>query len=167
MLDAIAAGRWLGLQDIDKDKLFLMGGSQGGWTVLRTFTDEPFMDQNAKGLYRAGFSLYPVCNSKGWKTDPTLGPYWGPVLVFTAGKDTATDPRKCPTRVFKEAASWIHYPDATHGWDTSNRGAHTPSVDGECGKALNIYNHFTVCRSNAATNDMHQKIKDFIQKLLI
>jgi dienelactone hydrolase len=167
MLDAIAAGRWLGLQGIDKDKLFLMGGSQGGWTVLRTFTDEPFMDQNAKGLYRAGFSLYPVCSSKGWKTDPPLGPYWGPVLVFTAGKDTATDPRKCPTRVFKEATSWTHYPEATHGWDTSNRGAHTPSVDGECGKALNIYNQFAVCRSNATTNDTHQKIKDFIQKLLI
>ena len=164
-LDAIAAGKWLLSQGIDPKQLFLMGGSQGGWTVLRTFTNEPFIVEQARGLYRAGFSLYPVCNSKGWRDDPALGPYWGPVLVFTAGKDTATPPGRCPTRVFNDATAWTHYPDATHGWDTSNRGAHTPSVDGECGKALNVLNHFAVCRSDAATNDMHTKIKMFIDEL--
>ena len=162
MLDALAAGHWLQAQGIDKDKLFLMGGSQGGWTVLRTFTAEPFMLEHAKGLYRAGFSLYPVCNSRGWKDDPTLGPYWGPVLVFTGGRDQATDPAKCLSQVFKLALTWTHYPEATHGWDTSNRGAHTPSVDGECGRALNKYNHFPVCRSDAFTNDMHEKIKAYL-----
>jgi dienelactone hydrolase len=165
MLDAIATGRWLVSQGVDPNQLFLMGGSQGGWAVLRTFTDEPFMREHAKGLYRAGFSLYPVCNSKGWKEDPTLGPYWGPVLVFTAGKDTATPPERCPTRVFKDATSWTHYPEATHGWDTSNRGAHTPSVDGECGKALNVYNRFAVCRSDSVTRDMHERIKGFVKSL--
>jgi dienelactone hydrolase len=164
-LDAIATGKWLLRQGVDPKQLFLMGGSQGGWTVLRTFTNEPFIVEQARGLYRAGFSLYPVCNSKGWRDDPALGPYWGPVLVFTAGKDTATPPERCPTRVFKDATAWTHYPDATHGWDTSNRGAHTPSVDGECGKALNVLNHFAVCRSDAATNDMHTKIKTFIDGL--
>jgi len=164
-LDAIAAGKWLLSQGIDSKKLFLMGGSQGGWTVLRTFTDEPFIKAQAKGLYRAGISLYPVCNSKGWRDDPALGPYWGPVVVFTAGKDTATPPGRCPTRVFSDATAWTHYPEATHGWDASNRGAHTPSVDGECGKALNVLNHFAVCRSDAATNDMHAKIKAFINGL--
>lgn len=164
-LDAIAAGKWLLSQGVDPKQLFLMGGSQGGWTVLRTFTNEPFIVEQARGLYRAGFSLYPVCNSKGWRDDPALGPYWGPVLVFTAGKDTATPPERCPTRVFKDATAWTHYPDATHGWDTSNRGAHTPSVDGECGKALNVFNKFAVCRSDAATTDMHTKIKTFIEGL--
>ncbi len=164
-LDAIAAGKWLLSQGVDPKQLFLMGGSQGGWTVLRAFTNEPFIEEQARGLYRAGFSLYPVCNSKGWRDDPALGPYWGPVLVFTGGKDTATPPERCPTRVFKDATAWTHYPDATHGWDTSNRGAHTPSVDGECGKALNVFNHFAVCRSDAATNDMHAKIKAFIAQL--
>jgi dienelactone hydrolase len=163
-LDAIAAGKWLLSQGVDPKQLFLMGGSQGGWTVLRTFTNEPFIAEQARGLYRAGFSLYPVCNSKGWRDDPALGPYWGPVLVFTAGRDTATPPGRCPTRVFSEATAWTHYPDATHGWDASNRGAHTPSVDGECGKALNILNKFAVCRSDAATNDMHTKIKTFIDE---
>ncbi|PHY05434.1 MAG: dienelactone hydrolase [Alcaligenaceae bacterium] len=164
-LDAIAAGKWLFRQGIDPKKLILMGGSQGGWAVLRTFTNEPFITEQASGLYRAGISLYPVCNSKGWRDDPALGPYWGPVLVFTAGKDTATPPERCPTRVFSAATAWTHYPEATHGWDASNRGAHTPSVDGECGKALNVLNHFAVCRSDAATNDMHAKIKAFINGL--
>jgi dienelactone hydrolase len=165
MLDAIAAGRWLQSQGIDRDKLFIMGGSQGGWTVLRTFTDENFMQENAKNLYRGGIALYPVCSSRGWRTDPQLGPYWGPVIVFTAGRDEATDPRKCPSSVFKETVSWVHYPDATHGFDAANRGAHTPAVDGECGRAKNVHNHFPVCRSDAATNDMHEKTTQFIRSL--
>ena len=41
-LDAIAAGRWLVKEKgVDSKKLFLIGGSQGGWTVLRTFTNDP------------------------------------------------------------------------------------------------------------------------------
>jgi dipeptidyl aminopeptidase/acylaminoacyl peptidase len=67
MLDAIATGRWLVSQGIDPNQLFLMGGSQGGWAVLRTFTDEPFMREHAKGLYRAGISLYPVCHKQRHK----------------------------------------------------------------------------------------------------
>jgi dienelactone hydrolase len=163
MLDSIAAGKWLQQQGVDKDKIFLLGGSQGGWTVLRTFTNEPWIAEHAKGIYRAGISLYPVCNSKGWREDPELGPYHSPVIVFTAGKDGATPPDRCPTHVFKDAVQWTHYPDATHGFDVANRGAHSPSVDGECGRAMNTYNKFPVCRSDAATNDMHEKTKQFIR----
>ena len=166
MLDSIAAGRWLQTQGVDKDKIFLMGGSQGGWTVMRTFTDEKFITENAKGLFRAGISLYPVCQSQGYRDSPRLGPYWVPVIVFTGGKDTATPSSQCSTRIFTEAAAWIHYPDATHGWDTSNRGAHTPSVDGECGKAMNIYNQYAICRSDSTTIDMQDKIKKFVNETL-
>lgn len=161
-LDAIAAGRWLKLQGVDPDQVYLMGGSQGGWTVLRSFTKDEFIERNMRGLYAGGISLYPNCNSKGFRDDPTLGPYWAPVIVFTGGKDTATPPSACPTRVFKEARQWTHYPDATHAWDTANRGAHSGAVDGECGRAKNIYNRFPTCRSNAATFDMQQKIKHFV-----
>jgi dienelactone hydrolase len=165
MLDAAAAAKWLRTQGVDKDKIFLMGGSQGGWTVLRTFTDEKWINENVKGLYRGGISLYPVCNSKGFRDDPELGPYHSPVIVFTAGRDGATPPDRCPSRVFKEAQSWTHYPDATHAFDVANRGAHTPAVDGECDRAANVLNHFQVCRSDAATFDMHKKVKEFIESL--
>jgi dienelactone hydrolase len=166
MLDSIAAGRWLQTQGVDKDKIFLMGGSQGGWTVMRTFTDEKFITENAKGIYRGGISLYPVCQSRGYRDDPTLGPYWGPVIVFTGGKDTATPIHQCPGNVFKRSKSWTHYPEATHGWDIANRGASNRSVDGECVKALNIYNQFPICRSDSTTFDMQNKIKKFVSEIL-
>jgi dienelactone hydrolase len=166
MLDSIAAGRWLQTQGVDRDKVFLMGGSQGGWTVMRTFTDEKFMTENAKGLFRAGISLYPVCQSRGHRNDPTLGPYWGPVITFTGGKDSATPTYQCPGSVFKEAKSWTHYPNATHGWDIANRGATMKSVDGECVNALNVYNRFPICRSDSTTVDMQDKIKKFVNEIL-
>lgn len=166
MLDAIAAGRWLQAQGVDKDKIFLMGGSQGGWTVMRTFTDEKFITENAKPIFRGGISLYPVCQSKGYRDDPTLGPYWGPVIVFTGGNDSATPISQCPSSVFKQSKSWTHYPDATHGWDAANRGAGAPAVDGDCGRAKNVYNRFAVCRSDSTTFDMQDKIKKFVSETL-
>jgi dienelactone hydrolase len=166
MLDAIAAARWLQEQGVDKDKIFLMGGSQGGWTVMRTFTDEPWIREQTKGLYRGGISVYPVCNSKGYRDDPTLGPYTVPMLVFTGGDDDATPPDRCPSKVFTQSAGWTHYPTATHGFDNANRGAHTPAVDGECGRAANVYNRFKVCRSDSATFDMQDKIKKFVFDLI-
>lgn len=166
VLDALSAGKWLHTKGIDKDKLFIIGGSQGGWTVLRLFTDEPFFHEQGKQLYRAGISLYPNCTSRGTRDDPMLGPYWGEVIIFTGGKDTATPPFQCPSKVFSDSFKWIHYPEATHAWDTSNRGALVDAVDGECSKALNIYNHFPICRSNQRTNEMRNSIKDFLNAIL-
>jgi hypothetical protein len=37
-------------------------------------------------------------------------------------------------------------------------------VDGECGRAMNVYNQFPVCRSNATTNDMRSKIEGFVRQ---
>lgn len=166
ILDAIAAGRWLQTKGIDTDKLFIIGGSQGGWTVLRLFTDEPFLKEQATKLYRAGISLYPNCTSKETRDDPKLGPYLAPVIVFTGGKDTATPTSQCPSRVFSDALKWVHYPEATHAWDTSNRGAHQAAVDGECAKALNTYNHFQICRSDRRTEDMRKMIREFLRDIL-
>jgi len=165
VLDVIAAGQWLRSKGIDKDRLFIIGDSQGGWTVLRLFTNEPFFIERAKDLYRGGISLYPVCTSKGIRDEPMLGPYWGPVIVFTGGKDTGTPPSQCRSSVFNDAMTWIHYPEATHAWDVSNRGAHTPAVDGQCGSALNVYNHFPICRSDKRTEEMRASIKEFLKRI--
>lgn len=166
VLDAIAAGRWLrDAQKIDPKRLFLYGDSQGGWTVLRSFTDEPFLRTNVGELYRGGIALYPVCVANGTRFKPRLGPYFGPIGVFTGGHDSATPISECSRAIFTAAQAWSHYPDQTHGWDTSNRGAHTPSVDGECGRAMNVYNQFPVCRSDAATLDMQQRIIEFVNEL--
>lgn len=162
VLDSIAAGRWLQAQGVHPQQIFLMGGSQGGWTVLRAFTQTPFLEKTVKSIYRGGISLYPNCKSRGMRDDPALGPYWGKVIIFTGGKDTATPVDACPSRVFKQAKAWVHYPLATHAWDVANRGADRPAVDGDCGRALNIHNRFAVCRSDSATKDMQDKIKAFI-----
>ena len=163
VLDAIAAARWLrDTQGTDPRGTFLVGDSQGGWTALRLFTDEPFIEGARAGLFRGGIALYPVCRSSGTAFSPRLGPYSGPVIVFTGGRDTATPPDQCPRETFARAAAWTHYPDQTHGWDTANRGAHSPAVDGECGRAMNSYNQFAVCRSDATTADMRRRIAEFV-----
>jgi dienelactone hydrolase len=65
-LDAIAAARWLrDTAAVDPARIFLYGDSQGGWTVLRTFTDEPFLRSQVAGLYRGGIALYPNCVADG------------------------------------------------------------------------------------------------------
>jgi dienelactone hydrolase len=166
-LDVIAAGQWLrDVNKVDPAQMFVMGDSQGGWTVLRAFTDDPFLSGHMKGLYRGGIAAYPGCFSHGTPTAPTLSPYTAPVIVFTGGKDTATPISECPKRVLASAAQWRHYPDQTHGWDAANRGAAGTPVDGECGKAMNVYNPFAVCRSHAATDDMRRHIRSFIENLI-
>jgi len=163
-LDAIAAARWLrDTQSVDPARLFLYGDSQGGWTVLRTFTDEPYLRSLVVGLYRAGIAPYPNCMAEGTPESPALGPYVAPLIVFTGGRDTATPIAPCGRAVFTRATEWVHYPDQTHGWDTANRGAHSPAVDGECGKAMNVYNRFAVCRSDATTEDMRRRIRTFVE----
>jgi dienelactone hydrolase len=164
MLDALAAGQWLVQQGVDNKSMFLMGGSQGGWTVLRTMTDEPFMRE--ANLYRGGIALYPNCDVNNTKYAPKLGSYHSPVIIFVGGRDTATPYQRCSKKVFTDAAKWIIYPDQTHSWDSANRGAENPAEDGYCLRAMNIYNKFEVCRDNKTTEDMQQHIVNFINELL-
>ncbi len=166
-LDAIAAARWLrDVQGTDPAKTFLYGDSQGGWTVLRTFTDQPLLREQVLPLYRGGIALYPNCGADGSAFRPRLGPYAVPVIIFTGGRDTATPISDCARATLTAAAAWTHYPDQTHAWDVSNRGAHTPSVDGECSKAMNVYNRFGICRSDATTADMQRRIREFVTALI-
>ncbi len=165
VLDLIAAGRWLrDLQGTDPSQTFVWGDSQGGWTVLRAFTDDPFIKPQMRTLYRAGIAAYPNCFSLGTPQAPTLSPYFAPVIVFTGGKDTATPISECRSQVLRSATVWTHYPDQTHGWDSANRGAAAKPVDGECGRAMNVYNPFPICRSNPTTEDMRQKILTFVRQ---
>ena len=165
-LDGIAAARWVKSQGVDPDKIFLMGDSQGGWAVLRTLTDEPFFQAEAKPLFRGGISLYPVCQTGGGDYKPKLGAYHSPIIIFTGGQDEATPISNCDSKIFESATVWKHYAEATHAWNTSNRGAQTPSVDGECTRALNVLLHFKICRNDAVTNDMHDRIKEFVRSVL-
>lgn len=165
MLDAIAAGRWLVKEkDVDPRNLFLIGESQGGWTVLRTFTNDPWISNNVKDIYAGGISLYPNCLADGSEHSPRLGPYSKNIIVFTGGKDTATPVAKCNQNIFRSAALWKHYPEATHGWDTENPTRKI--VDGACSVAKNPYRPYKVCRDDKVTNDMRNHIKKYVNEVI-
>lgn len=162
VLDALAAGKWLrDVKGVDPKKLFIMGDSQGGWTVLRLFTKDPFYMEENKNLYRAGFALYPNCVTGHNSYAPDLGPYYAPVLIFTGELDTATPWRRCDSDVFTQAYQWTNYLDAGHGFDTMNRGFGQPAADKECHDSLN---NFKVCRNDAAVFDMHSKVFKFVKE---
>jgi dienelactone hydrolase len=177
LLDALAAARFTKAQGADPQKTFLVGDSQGGWTVLRTFTAGHSLEQEVRSLYKGGFALYPNCYAKeGWfgaapngATDrefsPTLGPYSMPIIVFTGSIDRATPIDQCnKEKTLKSASAWHHYEGATHAWDAPFGGIGSKNpLDGKCTKADNIYNHFPVCRSNKYTDHMRQEILKFVQ----
>lgn len=167
VLDLIAAGRWLKeTQGTDASMTFVWGESQGGWSVLRAFTDDAFIRSHMQGLYRGGIAAYPNCFSHGTPEAPTLSPYFSPVIIFTGGKDTATPIAECPSSVLRSASKWVHYPDQTHAWDVANSGAGDPPIDGACGRARNIYNQFPTCRSDKTTEDMRTQIREFVSRSL-
>ena len=130
--DAFATASWLKTQpEVDHTRIFLIGGSQGGWSVLRAFTDEKSITENYKGLFRAGVAIYPACWS--WQytpgkhgagvpqtLNPRLGPYYAPLLILSVGLEppgSATDINSCDPKIISSATKHIRYPDQTHAFD--------------------------------------------------
>ena len=130
--DAFAAAHWLRQQpQVDPRRIFLMGGSQGGWSVLRAFTDEKSITAHYKGLFRAGVAIYPACWSwqqtpgqHGHNTTesvrPRLGPFYAPVLLVTAELEppgSQTDILSCDQNLIKWAHKHIRLSNTTHAFD--------------------------------------------------
>ncbi len=130
--DAFAAARWLREQpEVDAERIFLMGGSQGGWSVLRAFTDEASITQQHRGLFRAGVSIYPSCWS--WQSTPArdaqgtteamrprLGPFYAPMLMVTVELEppgSATDIGSCDPNLVRWVHRHLRLPGATHAFD--------------------------------------------------
>jgi dienelactone hydrolase len=133
--DAFAAARWLREQpQVDASRIFLMGGSQGGWSVLRAFTDEKSITETHKELFRAGVSIYPACWS--WQQtpgnrganvpenlNPRLGPFYAPVLLVTVELEppgSATDINSCNPNLVKWASKHIRLENTTHAFDAES-----------------------------------------------
>lgn len=179
LMDAIAAARYVRAQGADPAKTYLIGGSQGGWTVLRTFTASHQMSSEVQQLYRGGIALYPNCTSVDnwydWRPSsaqssdgvPPLGPYSKPVIIFTGSADTATSVKECKTdKTLKSAYAWHHYEGATHAWDIVHN-VRTPDdahPDGVCSTTDNKYVPFRMCRDNRYTTHMRGEIKAFVEK---
>lgn len=112
---------------VDPDKLFLMGYSHGGWTILEALangaelppglTDSPGNHlQGVRGL----IAWYPYCGFGanylgGWDSEL-------PVLMLLAAEDRTTAPEPCVEIASTHASqgkpvSWQVYPGVDHGFD--------------------------------------------------
>ena len=177
-LDLIAAARFVKSEGADPKKTFVIGDSQGGWTVLRAFTNHNLSGE-VKSLLAGGVSLYPNCYVKesifgrapSGSTDkedaPPLGNYVAPVIAFTGTADTATPLSQCNVdKVFKGVEKWTNFEGATHAWDSPTRGVGRRAEDNVCTRALNKYNPFPICSSNKFTDITRSDIQAFVERHL-
>lgn len=168
MFDLAAAGRWLATQGVNPAKTYAIGESQGGWGVLRAFTDDSGIVTLIKPYYAGGIAIYPKCEEPGTRhTEPhnfafhPLGPYHSPVLLITGGRDTLTPVSNCSEKTLKSATRWLHWEDATHAFNTITHGIFVPPVDGTCRTMTNAFGAHQFCFNQRRTREMIQEIGTF------
>ena len=161
--DLNAAGKWLSAKGVDPKKTVVFGGSQGGWTALRAMTNEPLLLELTKPYYSFGIAIYPACEPGRYKRWLALGPYHGPMLVLTGGRDIGNPSSDCDSVTLNSATKWVEFPEATHGWNRPTGAFDEPSVDGDCSKA-----HYakgqnnSMCYSERRTRETYELIAEII-----
>ncbi len=170
MFDLVAAGRWLSTQGVNPNKTYAIGMSQGGWGVLRAFTNDPMITELVKPLYAGGISLYPPCEETGTKhlSVPAdayvyhkLGPYHSKVLLITGALDTLTPVSYCSDSTLKSVEKWLHWEDATHSFNESMGGAFKRTTDGTCQTMVNGFGTHQFCYNEKRVKQMLEEIRVF------
>ena len=168
MFDLVAAGRWLSTQGVNPNKTYAIGMSQGGWGVLRAFTNDPMITELVKPYYAGGVSLYPLCEEPGTKhteeknfTFHKLGPYHSKVLLITGALDTLTPVSYCSDSTLKSVEKWLHWEDATHSFNQSMGGAFKRTTDGACETMVNGFGSHQFCYNEKRVNQMLDEIRVF------
>ena len=168
MFDLVAAGRWLSTQGVDPKKTYAIGMSQGGWGVLRAFTNDPMITELVKPLYAGGVSLYPPCEEPGTKhteeqnfTFHKLGPYHSKVLLITGALDTLTPASYCSDSTLKSVDRWLHWEDATHSFNESIGGNFKRTTDGACQTMVNGFGTHQFCYNEKRVKQMLDEIRVF------
>ncbi len=172
MFDLVAAGRWLSTQGVDPQKTYAIGMSQGGWGVLRAFTNDPMITELVKPFYAGGVALYPPCEEPGTKhteeknfTFHKLGPYHSKVLLITGGLDTLTPVSYCSDSTLKSVEKWLHWEDATHSFNQSMGGAFKRTTDGYCETMVNGFGTHQFCYNEKRVMQMLDEIRLFSSML--
>ena len=170
MFDLVAAGRWLATQGVNPNKTYAIGLSQGGWGVLRAFTNDPVVTELVKPLYAGGASIYPLCEEPGTKhlqvpadsyVFHKLGPYHSKVLLITGGLDTLTPISYCSDSTLKSVDRWLHWEDATHSFNQNFPSAFQRSVDGTCQTMVNGFGTHQFCYNEKRVKQMLDEIRVF------
>jgi dienelactone hydrolase len=170
MFDLVAAGRWLSTQGVNPNKTFAIGMSQGGWGVLRAFTNDPVVTELVKPYYAGGVSLYPLCEEPGTKhlqvpadsyVFHKLGPYHSKVLLITGGLDTLTPVSYCSDSTLKSVEKWLHWEDVTHSFNQSMGGAFKRTTDGYCETMVNGFGTHQFCYNEKRVMQMLDEIRVF------
>jgi dienelactone hydrolase len=112
---------------VDPDRLFVMGYSHGGWTVLEALANGDALPpklSDSPGNHLAGvvgvIAWYPYCGigaeyTRGWSSDV-------PVLILLAADDQTTAPEPCIDIANEHSqrglpVQWRVYPGVDHGFD--------------------------------------------------
>ena len=170
MFDLVAAGRWLSTQGVNPNKTYAIGMSQGGWGVLRAFTNDPVVTELVKPYYAGGVSVYPLCEEPGTKhlqvpadsyVFHKLGPYHSKVLLITGGLDTLTPVSYCSDSTVKTVEKWLHWEDVTHSFNESMGGAFMRTVDGTCQTMVNGFGTHQFCYNEKRVKQMLEEIRVF------
>ena len=113
--DAAAAADWLAAQPfVDKDRIAVLGWSNGGSSVLWAVGGA---HKPENGDWRTAIAFYPGCRvpAESPKWVPRFKPY---VLIGSA--DNWTPPEPCRKLAERDAVRLIEYPGAVHGFDAPN-----------------------------------------------
>lgn len=171
MFDLVAAGRWLATQGVDPKKTYAIGLSQGGWGVLRAFTNDPMITELVRPYYAGGISVVPLCEEPGTKHLQVpidsyefhkLGPYHSKVLLITGALDTLTPVSYCSDSTLKSVTKWLHWDDADHGFfNPMVVSAFQRSPDGTCQTMVNGFGTHKFCYNEKRAKQMLDEIQLF------
>lgn len=115
--DVVATARYLrSLPEVDRKRVYLTGGSQGGWAVLRALSAGGAWSDEAVSTIAAGVAWYPVC-ARDVEGAVPLGPFTRPVLFLQGTGDTATPPARCADLAVGPDVRNVIFEGATHAFD--------------------------------------------------
>lgn len=160
--DLLAAGQWLSNKDIDHNRIYPLGESQGGMVVMRAFTEGAAFSNDITHHFSQGIALWPACY--WWDIDHSIshpvGPFSRPVIIFSGGRDYGSPISECPA--YRYAARHVHWEEATHAWMFATHGL-APREDGNC----NFWTErerrrYAICYSESRTQETWMIVRSFI-----
>ena len=123
--DAYAGLRYLrGRSDVQKDRVFLQGWSNGGSAALSTMADTTVGMGKPTPVtgFRAAIAVYPGCTPVTKQYGQSYRSY-APVLLLIGTEDEEVSYRNCEKLAHSARngdVEFVDYADATHSYDTPN-----------------------------------------------